>query len=77
MIEFHLDSRSGVSPYLQLVHQVRQALRLGLLREGDQLPTVKEVVAPPGHQPEHGSQSLQGAGVRAGSSPPARASAPL
>ncbi|WP_240778116.1 GntR family transcriptional regulator [Nonomuraea basaltis] len=45
MIEFHLDSRSGVSPYLQLVQQVRQALRLGLLREGDQLPTVKEVVA--------------------------------
>lgn len=45
MIEFHLDIRSGVSPYLQIVHQVRQALRLGLLREGDQLPTVKEVVA--------------------------------
>jgi GntR family transcriptional regulator len=45
VIEFHLDSRSGVAPYLQLIHQVRQALRLGLLREGDQLPTVKEVVA--------------------------------
>ncbi len=45
MIEFHLDSRSGVSPYLQIVQQVRQALRLGLLQEGDQLPTVKEVVA--------------------------------
>jgi GntR family transcriptional regulator len=44
MIEFHLDERSGVSPYLQLVHQVRQALRLGLLRKGDRLPTVKEVV---------------------------------
>jgi GntR family transcriptional regulator len=44
MIEFHLDSHSGVAPYLQLVHQVRQALRLGLLREGDQLPTVKQVV---------------------------------
>jgi GntR family transcriptional regulator len=44
VIEFHLDSRSGVSPYLQIVHQVRQALRLDLLREGDQLPTVKEVV---------------------------------
>ena len=45
MIEFHLDERSGLSPYLQLVRQVRQALRLGLLREGEQLPTVKEVVA--------------------------------
>jgi GntR family transcriptional regulator len=45
MIEFHLDGRSGVSPYLQLVQQVRHALRLGLLDEGDQLPTVKDVVA--------------------------------
>jgi GntR family transcriptional regulator len=45
VIQFRLDSTSGVSPYLQLVHQVRQALRLGMLQEGDQLPTVKEVVA--------------------------------
>jgi GntR family transcriptional regulator len=45
MIEFHLDSRSGVSPYMQIVQQVRHALRLGMLSEGDQLPTVKEVVA--------------------------------
>jgi GntR family transcriptional regulator len=45
VIEFHLDSRSGVSPYLQIVQQVRHALRLGLLREGEQLPTVKDVVA--------------------------------
>ena len=45
MIEFSLDGRSGVSPYLQVVQQVRQALRLGLLEEGDQLPTVKDVVA--------------------------------
>ena len=43
VIEFHLNSRSGVAPYLQLIRQVRQALRLGLLRAGDQLPTVKEV----------------------------------
>src|SRR3989440_9325515 len=45
MIEFHLDSRSGVPAYLQLVQQVRQAVRLGILGPGDQLPTVKEVVA--------------------------------
>ncbi len=45
MIEFHLDGRSGLSPYQQVVQQVRHALRLGLLREGDQLPKVKEVVA--------------------------------
>ena len=44
MIEFHLDTKSGISPYMQLVRQVRQALRLGLLDRGDQLPTVKEVV---------------------------------
>ena len=45
MIEFRIDATSGVSPYRQLVHQVRQALLLGVLRSGDQLPTVKEVVA--------------------------------
>ena len=43
MIAFHLE-RSGVPAYLQLVQQVRQAIRLGVLRPGDQLPTVKEVV---------------------------------
>jgi GntR family transcriptional regulator len=45
VIEFHLNSSSGVSPYLQLVQQVRRALLLGLLAEGDQLPTVKDVVS--------------------------------
>lgn len=44
VIQFRLDPRSGVSTYLQIVHQVRHALRLGMLRPGDQLPTVKEVV---------------------------------
>lgn len=45
MIEFHLDTHSGVAPYLQIVQQVKQALRLGLLEVGDQLPTVREVIA--------------------------------
>lgn len=45
MIEFVLYPGSGVAPYLQIVQQVRQALRLGLLREGDRLPTIKAVVA--------------------------------
>jgi GntR family transcriptional regulator len=45
VIDFQLDVRSGVAPYVQLVQQVRQALRLGMLSVGDQLPTVKEVVA--------------------------------
>ena len=51
MIEFSLDSRSGVSPYLQVVQQVRHALRLGMLREGvwmrpDNLP--RDDAAEPG-----------------------------
>src|SRR3989442_13994069 len=44
MIEFRLESRSGIAPYLQIVQQVKHALRLGMLSTGDQLPTVKEVV---------------------------------
>jgi DNA-binding transcriptional regulator YhcF (GntR family) len=44
-IRFRLDARSAVPPYQQLIHQVRQALRLGWLRVGDQLPTVRAVVA--------------------------------
>ena len=43
MIEFVLDGRSRVSTYVQLVQQVKQALRVGLLRPGDQLPRVREV----------------------------------
>src|SRR5580693_2914529 len=45
MIEFYIDAQTGVPPYLQLIQQVRRALKLGLLFEGDQLPTVKEVVS--------------------------------
>src|SRR5205085_12598615 len=44
MIEFHLDTRSGVAPYLQIAQRVRHALRMGTLKADDQLPTVKEVV---------------------------------
>ena len=43
MIEFRLAARSNVPPYLQIVEQVRQALRMGLLESGDQLPTVRDV----------------------------------
>lgn len=45
MIEFYLDARSGVATYLQIVQQVKEALRLGTIDVGDQLPTVREVVA--------------------------------
>src|SRR6266853_6040031 len=44
-IEFRLDAASGVPTYLQLVHQVENALRLGYLELGDQLPKVRDVVA--------------------------------
>jgi GntR family transcriptional regulator len=45
MIKFRVDGRSAVPSYLQIVQQVRQALRLGVLAVGDQLPSVREVVA--------------------------------
>jgi DNA-binding transcriptional regulator YhcF (GntR family) len=45
MIGFHISSSSGVPTYLQIVEQVRQALRLGRLEPGDRLPTVREVAA--------------------------------
>jgi len=44
-IEYRLDPGSGVPTYLQLVHQVEHALRLGYLKPGDQLPKVRDVVA--------------------------------
>jgi GntR family transcriptional regulator len=44
-IEFRLDAASGVPTYLQLVHQVEHALRLGYLKPGDQLPKVRDVVS--------------------------------
>jgi len=44
-IGFHLRPGSGVPAYLQIVQQVKQAIRMGLLGVGDKLPTVKEVVA--------------------------------
>jgi GntR family transcriptional regulator len=44
-VEFRLDAASGVPTYLQLVHQVEHALRLGYLKPGDQLPRVRDVVA--------------------------------
>src|ERR1700690_3805996 len=45
MINFRIDGRSAVPPYLQIVQQVRQALRMGVLDVGDKLPAVREVVA--------------------------------
>ncbi|HEY5199899.1 MAG TPA: GntR family transcriptional regulator [Acidothermaceae bacterium] len=44
MIDFHVDRSGSVPAYAQLVRQVREALRMGLLHPGDQLPTVRAVV---------------------------------
>lgn len=43
MIEFRLDGYAKVATYMQLVQQVKQSLRIGLLELGDQLPKVREV----------------------------------
>ncbi|MGW5364165.1 GntR family transcriptional regulator [Actinopolymorpha pittospori] len=45
VLEFYLDRHAGVPTYLQLVHQVTHALRVGALHPGDRLPTVKEASA--------------------------------
>jgi len=44
VIEFRIE-RGGMAAYLQIVQQVKQALRLGWLEPGDKLPTVHEVAA--------------------------------
>ncbi|MEV5984593.1 GntR family transcriptional regulator [Streptomyces sp. NPDC052051] len=44
MIEYRIERRSGVPTYQQIVRQTEQALRLGLLKPGDKLPTAREVV---------------------------------
>ena len=44
VIEFRIDRRSGVTTYMQIVQQAKQAMRLGLLNPGDRLPSAREVV---------------------------------
>ncbi len=44
MIQFRIERAGGVPAYVQLVQQVREALRVGWLSPGDRLPTVREVV---------------------------------
>jgi GntR family transcriptional regulator len=51
VVEFHVDRSAGLPAYLQLVRQAREALRLGWLHPGDRLPTVREVVATSGVNP--------------------------
>src|SRR3984885_14536234 len=68
-IEFRLDPASGVPTYLQLVHQVEHALRLGYLKPGDQLPKVRDVVAALAINPNtvlKAYKDLEGKGLAAG-----------
>jgi GntR family transcriptional regulator len=68
-IAFTLDPGSGVPTYLQLVHQVEHALRLGYLKPGDQLPKVREVVADLAINPNtvlKAYRDLEGKGLTAG-----------
>ncbi|MFT7023203.1 MAG: GntR family transcriptional regulator [Rhodococcus sp. (in: high G+C Gram-positive bacteria)] len=44
MIAYRIDRHSGIPAYVQLVLQTKQALRIGDLVVGDQLPTAKDVV---------------------------------
>ena len=78
MIEFHLDGRSGLSPYQQLVQQVRLVDQCRMLRLREVDPRPRRVGAagverdrhdlePPGMQ--FGSQLLRHGQVEAASLP--------
>jgi GntR family transcriptional regulator len=43
LFRFRLDNHSGVPVYRQMIDQVQGAIAMGLLRPGDQLPTVRLV----------------------------------
>jgi GntR family transcriptional regulator len=43
-VRYRIDRRSGVTAYMQIVQQTKQAMRLGLLAPGDRLPTARQVV---------------------------------
>ena len=78
-IEFRLDAASGVPTYLQLVHQVEHALRLGYLTLGDQLPKVRDVVASLAINPNtvlKAYKELETKGLTAGGPARARSSRP-
>jgi len=52
-------SRSGVAPYRQLVDQVRNAMVSGLLREGDQLPSLARRGDSDNDQSQHGARAYR------------------
>src|SRR5580700_251572 len=44
-IYLHLDPSNGLPVYLQIVDQVRRAVAVGILKPGEQLPTVKQLAS--------------------------------
>jgi GntR family transcriptional regulator len=44
-VDFEIAHGSGTSPYVQLVTQIKEALRLGSLQPGDRLPPASAVAA--------------------------------
>ena len=40
---FRINQSAGIPLYIQLMEQVKHAVSLGALREGDQLPTIRKV----------------------------------
>jgi GntR family transcriptional regulator len=44
-LHLHVDTGSGLPVYLQIVDQVRRAVAIGVLKPGEQLPTVKQLAS--------------------------------
>jgi GntR family transcriptional regulator len=44
-MQFHIQPTSSRPVYLQIMDQAKRDIALGLLREGDRLPTVRETAA--------------------------------
>jgi GntR family transcriptional regulator len=44
-LHLHVDPTNGLPVYLQIVDQVRRAVAIGILKPGEQLPTVKQLAS--------------------------------
>jgi GntR family transcriptional regulator len=55
----HVDATNGLPVYLQIVDQVRRAVAIGVLRPGEQLPTVKQLASDLVVNPATVSRSLR------------------
>lgn len=55
----HINPTSGLPVYLQIVDQVRRAVAIGVLKPGEQLPTVKQIASDLVVNPATVSRSLR------------------